>query len=94
MTVTVFEQWTPEDQGSFKDQVRAALSKGEVAVTFTKADGSQRVLKGTTNLDYVPASQHPRGAKPENPEVQPVWDLEANAWRSFRWDRVSDFKIL
>jgi hypothetical protein len=94
MTVTVFEQWTVEEQGSFRDQVRAALSKGEAAVTFTKADGSQRVLRGTTNLDYVPASQQPKGGRPENPEVQTVYDLDKNEWRSFRWDRVSDFKIL
>lgn len=91
---TVFEQWTLEEQGSFRDQVRAALQKGEVAVTFTKADGSQRVLRGTTSLTYIPASQHPKGTKPENPEVQPVWDLDKGEWRSFRWDRVSGFEIL
>jgi hypothetical protein len=92
--VMVVEDMNEADAASFKDEVRRALAAGEVAVTFTKADGSQRVLRGTTNLDYVPASSHPKGLKPENPDVQPVWDLEKGEWRSFRWDRVSDYRIL
>jgi len=90
----VVEDMQLAEAAEFKDQVRRALAAGEVAVTFTKADGSQRVLRGTTNLDYVPGSQHPRGIKEPNPDVQPVWDLDKGEWRSFRWDRVSDYKIL
>ena len=90
----VFEDRTLVEQDQFRDEVRRALAQGEVEITFTKADGSTRVLRGTTNLGWVPASQHPRGLKEPNPMVQPVFDLEKMEWRSFRWDRVSDYRTL
>ncbi len=90
----VFEDRTLLEQDQFRDEVRRALAAGEVEVTFTKADGSSRVLRGTTNLGWVPASQHPKGMKEPNPMVQPVFDLEKMEWRSFRWDRVSDYRTL
>lgn len=92
--VTVFEQWDNETQAEFKQRVQTALARGEAEITFIKSDGSRRVLRGTTNLNYVPASQQPKGRRPANPEVQPVWDLDKLEWRSFRWDRVADFKEL
>jgi hypothetical protein len=30
-------------------------------------------------------------SKTENPAVQPVYDVNAPGWRSFRWDSVKDF---
>ena len=94
MKVLVLEDMAVEDATAYKEQIRAALAQGEVAVTFTKADGAQRVLRGTTDLSYVPASQHPKGPGRQNADVQPVFDLDVGEWRSFRWDRVSDYKVL
>ena len=94
MKVLVLEDMAVEDATAYKEQIRAALAQGEVAVTFTKADGSQRVLRGTTDLSFVPASKHPKGEGRQNADVQPVFDLDVGEWRSFRWDRVSDYKIL
>lgn len=94
MKVLVLEDMAQEDATAYKQQIRDALAQGMVEVTFTKADGSQRVLRGTTNLGEIPASDHPRGEGRQNPDVQPVWDADAGSWRSFRWDRVSDYRIL
>jgi hypothetical protein len=32
-------------------------------------------------------------AKDKNPDIAVVWDIEIDAWRSFRWDRVTGVSI-
>jgi len=58
-------------------------------VTFTKKDGSVRVMKCTTNLGLIPKESHPKGTeKAKNLDVFNCWDLEAGSWRSFRIDSI------
>ena len=65
------------------------LSENILRVTFTKADGSQRVMVCTTKAKYLPPPPDSDGLKKaHNAEVQCVWDLEATAWRSYRLDSV------
>ena len=72
------------------------LLQNDVAqVTFTKVDGSERVMDCTLLKEVLderaPQSAPPTEAKPPkavNPEVVPVFDLVANGWRSFRLDAV------
>ncbi len=63
------------------------ILKASIAVvTFTKIDGSTRVMKCTLQEDFLPpltGSNHKRSQ-----EVLPVWDVEANGWRSFRLDSI------
>lgn len=67
----------------------SALSTTGMKVVFIKADGSERTMFCTTNFDMIPSESHPTGnGKPENPTVKRVFDLEKNAWRSFRIDSV------
>jgi hypothetical protein len=81
---------TEEQSYMTKTNLRNALKQGEVTVTFTKADGSQRKMRATTNermFNYTP-----RGADmPEPRGVVRVWDLDKNDWRSIREDRVINF---
>lgn len=76
-----------------KDQILELLHKGKVEITFTKADGSERVMPCTLNQGLVPLYENKtlRHRKP-NPNVQSVWCLDKNEWRSFRWDRVIGVK--
>jgi hypothetical protein len=37
------------------------------------------------------SSSENKRTKKENPDVQPVYDVKASGWRSFRWDSVKDF---
>jgi hypothetical protein len=32
--------------------------------------------------------------KKPNPDALAVWDVEANGWRSFRWDSLQDFNVV
>jgi hypothetical protein len=77
----------------FKKWLKSHLRFGEVTVTFTKKDGTERVMKCTTNINLVPQESVVEGAEPKrekkvNEDVMPVYDLEAKHWKSFRWDSV------
>ena len=77
----------------FKKWLKGHLRYGAVTVTFTKKDGSERVMKCTTNESLVPAEPivedaSPKKEKKVNEEVCPVYDLDAQGWRSFRWDSI------
>ena len=70
------------------------LRSGIVEVTFTKVDGTERVMRCTLQQQYLPESIEKEGVKVRNPDVQSVWDIDINAWRSFRFDSVKEFGIV
>jgi len=71
------------------------LREGVVNVTFTKSDGSERVMKCTLNKDVaVPYETKTDRKKPLNEDVLPVWDIDKGAWRSFRVDSVKEFSLV
>ena len=76
----------------FKKWLRSHLKFGPVTVTFTKKDGSERVMKCTTNPTYIlfkePALVESKKEKKINEDVMPVYDMEAGHWKSFRWDSI------
>lgn len=64
----------------FKD-----LIKTEVAtVTFTKKDGTERVMKCTLNPEQLPPAPVTEGKKERkvNEDVIAVYDVEVQGWRS------------
>ena len=76
-----------------RDQIVKKLKTGEVIVTFTKKDGTERVMKCTLKEDLVPSSElESKGRKP-NLEILSVWDLEKDAWRSFRLDSIKTVEV-
>ena|SRR5210317_2231875 len=80
--------------GEFKDQASKnilirALREQEVVVSFKKADGTMRNMKCTLMESKIPDDKKPKGTeKSKNDSVLPVFDVEKDAWRSFRWDSV------
>lgn len=76
----------------FKKWLTGHLKFGPVTLTFTKKDGSDRVMKCTTNPTYImfkdPSILESKSDKKVNEDVLPVFDLEAGGWRSFRWDSI------
>jgi len=83
----------------FKRWLKSHLKLGEVSLTFTKKDGTDRVMKCTTNPTYImfkdPSILESKKERKVNEDVMPVFDLEANSWKSFRWDSIKQvsFKI-
>jgi len=91
----------------FKKWLTSHLAFGPVTLTFTKKDGTERVMECTTNPDLVPLVEEKvhvtntdnpidfpiKKEKKVNEEVMPVYDLEAKGWRSFRWDSVKQVTL-
>lgn len=78
-----------------QDVVKNALRESVCRVTFTKVNGEQRVMKCTLNESLIPPSDTTKITEPHKKEtetVQPVYDVEANGWRSFRWESVTSFE--
>jgi len=92
MQNSAIKSMSEADLKLFKDWLRSNLSTGPVTVTFTKKDGSERVMKCTTDPTYIlfkdPTVLESRNERTVSEEVMPVYDLESNGWRSFRWDSI------
>lgn len=77
-----------------KEQIKTLLHETDSStVTFTKVDGTERVMNCTLNPDKIPALLTEEGSSPkkphaENANVLAVYDLDNNGWRSFRVDSV------
>ena len=76
------------------EYIKNALHNGELDVKFIKKDGSERSMRCTLKPDLLPAQTDLEEAvqkKTPNPDVLKVWDLEKEAWRSFRFDSIIGF---
>lgn len=78
------------------EQIRLLLSHNVLEVTFTKADGSERVMLASTNSMYIPKTESKAKKsvdRPPNDELVTVRDLTKKAWRSFRFDSLLRFVV-
>lgn len=76
-----------------REELVKLLNEEVVNVTFTKLDGDERTMTCTLRENYLPEAK--KGdplsqTKIRNLEEKTVvvWDVNANGWRSFRYDRV------
>jgi hypothetical protein len=80
-----------------QDWLKSVLRDGVATVKFEKNDGTERVMKCTLKQDLVPQVPVVEGVekktKAQSPDVLPVYDVEANGWRSFRWDSIKSVEI-
>jgi len=70
-----------------------ALEAGPTTVTFTKVDGSKRVMRATTNASLIKYTYRTKegASAPVAAGLIRVWDLDKNEWRSIRTDSVKSF---
>ena len=71
-----------------EEQLVSMLKESTLVVTFNKLDGEERIMTCTKSLEIIPESSHPKNEKPGKEGTITVWDVNANGWRSFRYDRV------
>lgn len=69
------------------------LSTGHVTVTFTKKDGTERVMRCTQNADLIPPSPSTVTEKREYEDQCRVYDLDIGEWRSFKPSKVISFTL-
>jgi hypothetical protein len=76
------------------EQLKQALHNGVVELTFVKADGSVRVMRATLQESVLPPRDSSAAPIKQSKSSQAVWDTEADAWRSFRMDRLQSWTVL
>ena len=79
-----------------KDNLNELLRNNVVTVTFTKVDGSERVMKCTLLKEYIPnaATKGQNVVSEETTNLNmSVWDVEAADWRSFRINSVKSVSV-
>lgn len=89
---------TDKEVKLFKKWLKSHLAFGPTTVIFTKKDGTERVMLCTTSPELVPKVEVTESAEPKkerkvNEEIMPVYDLEAKAWKSFRWDSIKQVRF-
>ena len=76
-----------------KEWIKSRLWDSSFLIEFTKKDGTKRKMRCTLSEGYVPPpSKDPltqKKVRAVNEEVQVVWDMDKEDWRSFRWDSVT-----
>ena len=101
---TMYQEADETGRKYFRDWVRGVLEVTEITVTFVKADGTERDMRCTLDRDIIPPQpprtekptkdtvdgivRESKTLKPEENHTQKVFDLDAGAWRSFRYDRL------
>lgn len=69
-----------------KQEMVSLLKKSVCRVKFIKADKSEREMLCTLLDEYIGVES--AGRSVPNDEVVTVWDMDKDAWRAFRVDRV------
>ena len=72
-----------------EEQLNKTLKETTLVVTFNKLDGAERVMTCTKSFDVIPEANHPKSDKPGKEGNVTVWDVNANGWRSFKYERVT-----
>tara|TARA_A100001035_G_scaffold197137_1_gene157996 strand:- start:1508 stop:1804 length:297 start_codon:yes stop_codon:yes gene_type:complete len=72
-----------------QEDLNKQLRESILVVTFNKLNGDERVMTCTKDFKIIPESHRPKTDK-EPPEGSvTVWDINAEGWRSFKYNRVT-----
>jgi len=80
----------PKNKGDF---LRDLLGKELLNITFVKSDGTVRVLHCTLHPNFLPVRTEDQQPQPTNPQLIRAWDIDLNAWRAFRIDRIKSVTV-
>ena len=88
-------EFTEKDWDKFTEWLKGMLHVGPATVTFTKTDGTERVMNCTLEADKLPPVVIKEGAKPrkESTTSMRVFDLDKKEWRSFTIKNVKKVEI-
>lgn len=85
----VYNDLSDKDLKTFVPWLKDMLNIGPVNLTFTKKDGTERIMECTLNPKLLPPAvvvtedAEPKRKKTANEDTMAVYDLEAKGWRSF-----------
>ena len=77
-----------------KNEINDLARSNIISVTFTKKDGETRTMKCSLKDEYIDGQvKESISIRKSNDDVLAVWDLDKNAWRSFRIESVKGVEI-
>jgi hypothetical protein len=90
MEAILYKGWSEDEKEVFRKWLISHLKYGPVTVYFTKKDGTERKMDCTLKEEnIVQYEKKTERVKTLNEETCPVFDLEKNEWRSFRYDTIT-----
>lgn len=77
-------------QENFRDKLKSQLKESTLIVTFTKKDGTERVMRCTLQPHLLPLVEQTEKSTRKSPEnTIAVYDLDNQGWRSFIVNNVT-----
>ena len=80
-----------------KKWVKSCLQTNICTITFTKKNGDERVMNCTLDEQHFPPIQKEAAevgeVRQKSKDALAVFDVDAQAWRSFRWDSLKRFEM-
>lgn len=91
---TYYSQADEKNRKKFREFLNGLLRTDEVNLTFTKKDGTIREMKCTLIESMLPEYEKKtdRVKEPSN-DIIAVFDLDKQAWRSVRYDSISQINF-
>lgn len=82
-----------------KADLKNQLEQNVLTVDFTKLNGDKRVMTCTLREDIKPRAtkddtMSQKAVREVSDAVVNVWDVNAQGWRSFRYDRINAVDIV
>ena len=78
-----------------KEEIKLLLEQNVLVIDFTKLAGDKRVMTCTLREDMKPKTVVKEGVtKKVNDSVVNVWDVNAQGWRSFKYDRLNSAEVV
>lgn len=80
-----------------QQEIKDALHANVCRVTFVKVNGDERVMDCTLKTDFLPPQtviKETTTPRKVNEDALAVYDVNADGWRSFRWDSIKNFEIV
>lgn len=94
MKLSKWEDWNEYERGAFKVWLKGVLTTEDVSVTFTKRDGTERVMKATLRESAIPQTEKKtERTRAPNDDVISVVDTEIGEWRSIRYDSIKEVRF-
>jgi len=82
-----------------REELLALLEKEVVEVTFTKLNGDERVMPCTLIKSMLPPAKKDdpmsqKKVREINEKVIAAWAIESKGFRSFRYDRIKQVRVV
>lgn len=82
--------YTDHDWDVFSKWIKGVLISTTPTITFTKKDGTERVMRCTLRDEFLPTQEINENKTPRkySDKVMSVYDIDAQGWRSFTINAV------